>query len=93
MTSVCFHLDLALVSIVHIDRTFATLLNNLEGIGRRFALTEAVGFISHLLLKWRIEPIFKDGETPAQWRKRVMVADMAMTLGVSNIPVRLVARA
>ncbi|KAI0092371.1 cytochrome P450 [Irpex rosettiformis] len=61
-------------------------------IGRRFALTEAVCFLSHLLLSWRVEPIMRDGETAAQWRKRLMVADVSMTLGVKSLPIRLVAR-
>ena len=53
---------------------------------------EGVGFLSHLLLKWRIEPVLKDDETPLQWRHRVLVARTTMTLGVGDVPVRLVAR-
>jgi hypothetical protein len=41
---------------------------------------------------WRIEPILDEGETPQGWRRRVMVADVMMSLGVGKVPVRLVAR-
>ena len=62
------------------------------GIGRRFALTEAVCFLSRLLLNWRIEPILRSGETSEQWRQRVLVAKVKMTLGLGDVPVRLVPR-
>ncbi|KAI0739305.1 cytochrome P450, partial [Irpex lacteus] len=61
-------------------------------IGRRFALTEAVLFLSRLLLNWRLEPILNEGETPAEWRKRVMVAKVKMSLGLDDVPVRLIPR-
>lgn len=63
-----------------------------SGIGRRFALTEAVYFLSRLLLGWRLEPVLRPGETPAEWRRRVMVADVMMSLGVGNVPIKLIAR-
>lgn len=62
------------------------------GIGRRFALTEVVCFLARLLRTWRVEPILREGESPDEWRRRVMVPHVFMTMGVDNIPVRLMAR-
>ncbi|KAI0739307.1 cytochrome P450 [Irpex lacteus] len=61
-------------------------------IGRRFALTEVVCFLARLLRTWRVEPILREGESPDEWRRRVMVPHVFMTMGVDNIPVRLMAR-
>ncbi|KIP03139.1 hypothetical protein PHLGIDRAFT_130320 [Phlebiopsis gigantea 11061_1 CR5-6] len=60
--------------------------------GRRFALTEACCFLAHLLRDWKVEIIARQGETKAQWRARVMRAHTTMTLGVGDVPVRLVRR-
>ncbi|KAF4583601.1 hypothetical protein EYR38_002356 [Pleurotus pulmonarius] len=61
-------------------------------IGRKFALTESVCWLTMLLREWRVEPIFKPGETKEEWRKRVMDARFVLTLGVADVPVRFVRR-
>ncbi|KAJ7773986.1 cytochrome P450 [Mycena metata] len=50
-------------------------------IGRRFALTEGVAFLSNLLRDWKLHI-----------RARVMRGVTAMTLGVGEVPVRLTRR-
>lgn len=61
-------------------------------IGRRFATTEAVAFLTMLLRDWRVEPILKDGENKETWRKRVLDAHLALTLGVADVPLRFTRR-
>ncbi|KAJ6576559.1 cytochrome P450 [Mycena vulgaris] len=61
-------------------------------IGRKFAMTEACCFLTHLLRDWRLEIILNKGETRSQWRSRVLDAKVNMTFGVGNLPVRLVRR-
>ncbi|CAA7270196.1 unnamed protein product [Cyclocybe aegerita] len=43
-------------------------------IGRKFATTEAVAFLSVLLRDYRVEPIYQPGETKEQWQDRVLSA-------------------
>ncbi|KAF8216595.1 cytochrome P450 [Mycena galopus ATCC 62051] len=62
-------------------------------IGRKFAMTEACCFLAHLLRDWKLEIILKKGESPDQWRLRVLDAKVNMTFGVGDVPVRLVRRA
>ncbi|KIK06373.1 hypothetical protein K443DRAFT_674356 [Laccaria amethystina LaAM-08-1] len=61
-------------------------------IGRKFATTEAVCFLTLLLRDWRIEPILSEGETKEAWMGRVLDAKIVITLGVADVPVRLVRR-
>ncbi|KAK7045018.1 cytochrome P450 [Favolaschia claudopus] len=61
-------------------------------IGRRFALTESVRFISSLLLDWRLHVILNEGESREEWRKRVMRGAQGLTFGVGDVPVRLTRR-
>ncbi|KAJ6473258.1 cytochrome P450 [Mycena sanguinolenta] len=61
-------------------------------IGRKFALTEAVAFLSHLLRDYKLSVVLDPGETRSQWRARVMKGISAMTLGVGKIPVKLTRR-
>jgi len=58
-------------------------------IGRKFAVVEAVCFLTLLVRDWIIEPIMNPGETDEQWRERVMQVDMGFTLAVKSLPVRL----
>ncbi|KAG6812865.1 hypothetical protein H0H92_015793 [Tricholoma furcatifolium] len=62
-------------------------------IGRKFATTEAVAFLTMLLRDWKVEPVLKDGETKDAWQKRVLDAHMVLTLGVADVPVRFTRRA
>jgi hypothetical protein len=66
--------------------------SNETGIGRKFALVEACSFLVNFLKDWRIEIILQTGETREQWRERVMVSETKMTMGVGDIPVRLIRR-
>jgi cytochrome P450 len=58
-------------------------------IGRKFAIVEAVCFLTLLIRDWNIEPIMNPGETGEQWRDRVMQANVRMTLSVKALPIRL----
>ncbi|PPQ91914.1 hypothetical protein CVT25_001285 [Psilocybe cyanescens] len=61
-------------------------------LGRKFATLESVCFLSLLLRDFRIQPALKAGETKDQWRDRVLDAKIALTLGVNDVPVKLVRR-
>ncbi|KAF9243485.1 cytochrome P450 [Melanogaster broomeanus] len=66
-------------------------------IGRKFATTEAVCFLASLLRDWRVEPLLAtkpDGkvETQDEWRERIMQATMSVTMGIKDVPLRLVRR-
>ncbi|KAG6901989.1 hypothetical protein C0995_005948 [Termitomyces sp. Mi166 len=61
-------------------------------IGRKFATTEAVAFLTMLLRDWKVEPILKDGETKEAWRERVLDAHLVLTLGVTDVPLRFMRR-
>ncbi|KAJ7152013.1 cytochrome P450 [Mycena filopes] len=61
-------------------------------IGRRFALTEGVAFLSNLLRDWKIHIVLNAGETRLQWRERVVRGITVLTLGVGDVPVRLTRR-
>ncbi|KAJ7759238.1 cytochrome P450 [Mycena metata] len=61
-------------------------------IGRKFALTQACCFLTHLLRDWKLEIILEKEESRTQWRSRVLDAKVNMTFGVGDVPVRLVRR-
>ncbi|KAJ7108469.1 cytochrome P450 [Mycena epipterygia] len=61
-------------------------------IGRRFATVEATCFLTWLLRDWKVLPILRDGESKAAWGARIMDANIVLTLGVADIPVRFVRR-
>ena len=41
-------------------------------VGRKFAITEAVTFLAHLLQDWRLDIKLKEGETRKAYEERVM---------------------
>ena len=61
-------------------------------IGRKFATIESVCFLTLLLRDFKVEPLLRVGETKEQWRDRVLEAKIALTLGVVDVPVRLIRR-
>ncbi|KAI9509037.1 cytochrome P450 [Russula earlei] len=61
--------------------------------GRKFAVVEAVCFLTLIVRDWIIEPIMNPGETGEEWRERVMQTHTAVTLTVKHFPVRLRRRA
>lgn len=61
-------------------------------IGRKFATTEAVAFLSMLLREWHIEPLLKAGESVEAWQKRVTDAQMIFMLGMRDAPLRFTRR-
>jgi hypothetical protein len=61
-------------------------------IGRKFATTEAVAFLTMLLRDWKVEPLLSGSETKNQWRDRVMQGRMMITFGVRNVPIRFTRR-
>jgi len=61
-------------------------------IGRKFATVEAVSFLSVLLRDWKVEPMLSDGETIQSWMDRVFKGHAGLTLGISDVPVKLFRR-
>jgi cytochrome P450 len=61
-------------------------------LGRKFAETEAVCFLTYLMRDFRLEPILNKGETVDAWQARVLDAKIMVTLGCQDVPLRLVPR-
>jgi len=61
-------------------------------VGRKFAISEAVCFLTLLLRDWRLEPILRSRETQEMWKERVIQGRLYMTMGVSDAPIRFVRR-
>jgi len=61
-------------------------------LGRKFGMTESIAFLTLLLRGWKVEPLLVNGETREQWRARVSEATLVLTLGVADMPIRLVRR-
>lgn len=67
-------------------------------IGRKFAATEAVAFLTMLLRDWAVEPLLgikkgsQEQETIDEWKNRVLEAKLVLTLGISYVPVRFTRR-
>ncbi|CAK5278914.1 unnamed protein product [Mycena citricolor] len=63
-------------------------------VGRRFAQTEAVVFLAHLLHDWRIETVINPGESHEGAMERILAgASMFGTaFALGEVPVRLVSR-
>ncbi|KDQ08619.1 hypothetical protein BOTBODRAFT_37770 [Botryobasidium botryosum FD-172 SS1] len=61
-------------------------------VGRKFAMIELTCFLVLLIRDWRVEVVLKKGESLQQWRERILVAKVDITLGVGPTPIRLVRR-
>ncbi|TFK28631.1 cytochrome P450 [Coprinopsis marcescibilis] len=62
-------------------------------IGRQFATTEAVAFLTMFLRDWEVEPLLRSGETVEGWKKRVLEdVNIGLALGIKNSPIKLVRR-
>ncbi|KAJ3973688.1 cytochrome P450 [Lentinula raphanica] len=61
-------------------------------IGRKFATTEAVCFLSMLLRDWKVMQKLDPGESKEQWKSRVLDAHVGLTLGVRDVPLCFVPR-
>ncbi|KAF9261363.1 cytochrome P450 [Marasmius fiardii PR-910] len=61
-------------------------------VGRKFATTEAVSFLTMFLRDWKVEPLLRPGETVDGWEKRVLDAGVGFTLAIKDVPLRLVRR-
>ncbi|EGN98791.1 hypothetical protein SERLA73DRAFT_181431 [Serpula lacrymans var. lacrymans S7.3] len=61
-------------------------------IGRKFATTEAVCFLTLLLRDWKVEPLLRTGETTEEWRQRAMQATLTLALGIKDVPLKFVKR-
>ncbi|KAF8575942.1 cytochrome P450 [Ramaria rubella] len=61
-------------------------------LGRRFASTEAVCFLSLLLRDWHIKVVMDAGETREQWINRFLTPILKGTLMTSDVPLTLVRR-
>ena len=58
-------------------------------IGRKFAMTEAVCFLTVLLRDWVVSPLLRDGETILEWKSRGMQKEWGVTFGVGPVPLKL----
>ena len=83
----------------HLARLFTSLVAYMhihEGpracIGRKFATTEAVCWLTMLLRDFKVEVPFLPDETTEEARNRVLQAQLVMTLQVDPVPIRLVRR-
>ncbi|KAF9493461.1 cytochrome P450 [Pleurotus eryngii] len=61
-------------------------------IGRKFAIVEAVCWLTMVLRDWHVEPLMWPEETEEMWSRRALSARAGITLYVSDIPVRFVRR-
>ncbi|KAL0069552.1 hypothetical protein AAF712_003210 [Marasmius tenuissimus] len=61
-------------------------------IGRKFATTEAIAFLTMFLRDWKVEPLLQAGETVDSWKKRVLDANVQFTLSCNTVPVRFTRR-
>lgn len=75
----------------HVD-ILLSLLGPRACIGRKFATTEAVCFLTMLLRDWKVEPALKPNETKQAWQERILDARLVLTLGVADVPVRFIRR-
>ncbi|KAF8575020.1 cytochrome P450 [Ramaria rubella] len=74
------------------DTLFAFSLGPRACLGRKFASTEAVCFLSLLLRDWRIEVVMDAGETREQWMNRFLTPMLKGTLVSGDVPLTLVRR-
>lgn len=49
-------------------------------LGKKFATTEAVCFLTHLLRDWKVDVKLEKGESPAQWQERMLKPTLGVTL-------------
>ncbi|KAL0573735.1 hypothetical protein V5O48_008231 [Marasmius crinis-equi] len=61
-------------------------------IGRKFATTEALCFLTMFLRDWEVQPILRPGESTEQWQSRVLDGKISFTLGAKDVPIRLTRR-
>ncbi|KAF9529863.1 cytochrome P450 [Crepidotus variabilis] len=61
-------------------------------VGRKFATSEAVAFLTSMLRDFTVRPLLTDGETVDVWKARVLDAKIGITLGVNDVPLRLIRR-
>ena len=62
-------------------------------LGRKFAMTEALCFLTLLLRDWVVSPLLQDGETTNEWGNRVLqIGRLAITFGVGSVPLKFTKR-
>ncbi|KAF9529862.1 cytochrome P450 [Crepidotus variabilis] len=61
-------------------------------VGRKFASFEAVAFLTSMLRDFSVYPLLSEGETIGNWKARVLDAKLGITLGVKDVPLKLVKR-
>ncbi|KAF8994053.1 cytochrome P450, partial [Cyathus striatus] len=61
-------------------------------LGRKFAITEAVCFLTMVLRDWKVEPLTKTGQSIDEWFEELSKCTAFLTLGARSVPIRLVRR-
>ncbi|KAF8333794.1 cytochrome P450 [Amanita rubescens] len=61
-------------------------------IGRKFAVTEAVAFLTMLLRDWQVEPMLKTGESKEEWKARLFQPKIGFALGMQDVPAKFTRR-
>jgi len=63
-------------------------------VGRRFALMEAVKFLSYMLLDWKLDIELREGETRAEYESRIMgkAGRQGTAFSVGPVPLKLIRR-
>jgi len=62
-------------------------------IGRKFAIVEALCFLSLFLRDWKVDPLLNEGETVDQWKDRCLQAGfVGLTFGVRDVPLKITRR-
>ena len=74
-------------------RAVNAALTKTAGIGKRFATTEAVCFLSNVVRDWRVEAYLRNGESKEDWERSYMRGRAVTNFGVADMPIRFVRRA
>ncbi|EPQ50622.1 cytochrome P450 [Gloeophyllum trabeum ATCC 11539] len=62
-------------------------------LGRKFALVEATCFLALFLREWRVDPLFREGETVEAWKERCLQAGfVGLAFGLRDVPLKITRR-
>ncbi|KAK7677523.1 hypothetical protein QCA50_019529 [Cerrena zonata] len=61
-------------------------------LGKKFATTEAVCFLTNLLKDWKVDVKLLNGESPAEWQERMLKPTLGVTLKTGDVPLIMTRR-